>query len=476
MPPQLALLLCAGFVVYLLRLERKESAGVSSACWIPTLWMMACASKSLALWFSFNAGIEGNTDAEAGSPWDRALNLFLIVAGLVVVKRRKVNWETLARDNAWLLAIHLYALVSIGWSDFTFISVKRYVRFLGTILMAGVILSESNPRQALESIIRRMAFVLVPFSLLLIKYYPQMGVMYGQWSGELMWVGVAYQKNSLGILCFVSAFFLAWRLLRRWREPGLQVETTFPYGDVLVAGMALYLLKGPGTIYSASATSISVFALGLGVLLGLLWARQRQIQVGLPVVAIFAALLFLYGATTPFGARALGGSILELLGRNATFTDRDQIWAELIPIAMTAPLLGLGFGGFWVLPIKNGVTSPHNGYLGIMLELGIVGILLMFGFVLSMCKASHRCLSRDFWWGSLGICLLLMVVLHNTSEASFVRTSDVLWSLLVFVRMTLPLDCATYSLTSAESTSAETDTDFAQSGVSVPGAGLAPIR
>ncbi len=452
MPPQLALLLCAGFVAYLLRLERKESQGVSVASWIPTIWMMACACKSLALWFSFNAGTEGNPDAEAGSPWDRGLNLALIISGLVVVKRRKVDWETLARDNAWLIALHLYALISIAWSDFTFISVKRYVRFMGTILMAGVILSESDPRQAVESIIRRMAFVLIPFSLCLIKYYPQMGVMYGQWSGELMWVGVAYQKNSLGILCFVSAFFLAWRLLRRWCEPGDQrSDTELPYGDMVVTAMALYLLKGPGTIYNASATSISVLVLGLGVLLGLLWARKRQIRIRLPVLLIFTALLFLYGATTPFGARALGGSLLEVLGRNATFTDRDQIWAELIPIAMQDPVLGLGFGGFWVLPIKNGVTSPHNGYLGIILELGIVGVLLVLGFVLSMCRDSHRCLSRDFWWGSMGLCLLLMVVLHNTSEASFVRTSDVLWSLLVFVKAVLPLRTAVCASMSADS-------------------------
>ena len=47
MPRQLALLLCTAFVLFLLRLERRQSAGVSAALWIPTLWMLAIASKPL---------------------------------------------------------------------------------------------------------------------------------------------------------------------------------------------------------------------------------------------------------------------------------------------------------------------------------------------------------------------------------------------------------------------------------------------
>ncbi len=212
MPPTLALLLCSGFVVSLLRLERKQNPNVSHALWIPTLWMMSCACKPLASWFSAGQMTEDYGAVEAGSPWDRTFLICLLLAGILILKKRNLDWRSFRRDNTWLLVIYAYALVSIVWSEFPFVSLKRYIRFGGTLLMALVVLSEREPLRAFESVLRRSAFTLVPFSLLLIKYYPHLGVMFGRWSGQRMWVGVASQKNGLGILCFVSAFFLFWRI------------------------------------------------------------------------------------------------------------------------------------------------------------------------------------------------------------------------------------------------------------------------
>jgi len=279
--------------------------------------------------------------------------------------------------------------------------------------------------------------VLIPFSLLLIKYFPGLGVMYGRWSGELMWVGVADQKNSAGIIFFVSAFYLFWRLLREWRMRGLRQLTTQGYADAFVLLLALYLLKGSPKAFSA--TSVSVFTLGVGTLSWLLWMQGRRKMVGLAILMTIVVALFLYGFGTPFGARTIGSGLLQMLGRDATFTDRDQIWAELIPIVMQRPILGHGYGGFWILATRNQVTEAHNGYLDVMLVLGVAGAFLVFGFVVSMCRAAHAALHWDFWWGALGFCFLIMVVLHNTSEASFLRTSDLLWSLLVFIRVLLPV-------------------------------------
>ena len=437
MPPTLALVLCSGFVIYLLRLERKRAPDVSGAVWIPTVWMMSCASKPLASWFSNGQAAGGSGGVEAGSPMDRNLLTVLIIAGIFILLRRKLDWQSFQKNNKWLLFIYLFALVSIMWSDFPLISARRYIRFSGTLLMALVLLSEREPLDALEGVLRRTAFVLIPFSLLLIKYFPKLGVMYGRWSGELMWVGVADQKNSAGILFFVSAFYLFWRLLREWRTRGLRQLTRQSYADAFVLLLALYLLKGSPKAFSF--TSVSVFILGVSTLSWLLWMQRRPKLVGLSILMAVVVILFLYGLGAPFGARTIGSGILQMLGRDPTFTDRDQIWAELIPTAMQRPILGHGYGGFWILAIESQVTEAHNGYLDVMLVLGVAGVFLVFGFVVSMCRAAHTALHRDFWWGGLGFCFLIMVVLHNTSEASFLRTSDLLWSLLVFIQVLLPV-------------------------------------
>jgi O-antigen ligase len=303
--------------------------------------------------------------------------------------------------------------------------------------MALVILSEREPLHALESVLRRAVFILVPFSLLLIKYFPHLGATYGRWSGQLMWVGVASQKNGLGILCFVSGFFLLWRALRAWNNRRHATDKRQVYADLMVLAITFFLLKGPGGAYSA--TSIIVLVLGLGTLLVMLWIRKKRFPLKVYMLRTVVVLCFAYAFAAPFGAREALSGFLELIGRDPSFTDRDEIWAELIPIAMENPLFGKGYGGFWVRPIESAVNEAHNGYLDVMLELGLIGVLLIFGFVLSMCRAAYSALARSFWWASFGFCLLLMVVVHNTSESTFLKTSDLLWSLVVFLSVLLPV-------------------------------------
>ncbi|MCZ7636123.1 MAG: hypothetical protein M5U12_08860 [Verrucomicrobia bacterium] len=171
MPPPLALLLCTSFVLFLLRIERRQAAdaGVTGAVWIPTLWMLLIASKPLGIWF----GIGG--DAESGSSLDRVVLSGLGVAGVMVLARRHFDAVDALRQNQWLVALLVFMLLSTLWSDITFIAIKRWVRQALVVIMALLILSEPNPRLALESLLRRSIYILIPFSILLIKYYPALG-------------------------------------------------------------------------------------------------------------------------------------------------------------------------------------------------------------------------------------------------------------------------------------------------------------
>ena len=120
MPPPLALLLCTAFVLLLLRVERLKSPPVSVAVWIPTLWMLAIASKPLAVWF----GVTG--DNESGSLPDRLLLIGLSVAGIVVLAFRRFAWSRALRRHGWLLALLTYMFVSTLWSDITLIAFRRW--------------------------------------------------------------------------------------------------------------------------------------------------------------------------------------------------------------------------------------------------------------------------------------------------------------------------------------------------------------
>ncbi len=426
MPPPVALLLCTAFILFLLRIERRQSAGVSGAVWIPTLWMLAIASKPLGIWF----GTVG--DAESGSPLDRLFLSGLLCAGVIVLVRRQLDWRSALRENPWLLALLGYMFVSTLWSEMTLIALKRWGRECIMVIMALVMFSEPNRRQAFESLLRRCVYILIPFSILLIKYYPALGVSYGRWSGMQMWIGVTVHKNTLGRLCLVATVFLLWALYCRWQARNSAGQRYDTLADATVLVIAMYLMKGPGGAYSA--TSIATFAVGIVILIALTWLRKQEIRI--PAASLLASLAFLigFGTVTPFVGGSNVASFSSTFGRDESLTGRTEIWAELVPVVQRQPFLGSGFGSFWTSERRDSISSHgHNGYLDILLDLGAVGLGLYAILLLSCGRKLHAALAMDYEWASLGLCFLLMAVVYNYSESALGSLAEQMTAVFIFV-------------------------------------------
>ena len=141
MSPTGALVLCTGFVLFLLRLERKQAVGVSPALWIPTIWMLYAASKPLASWFAGSAQIAGG-EIDSGSPLDRNFLTVLLVLGLLVLARRRFAWFCVIKEHGWLMLLLGFMLLSVLWSDIPYVSFKRWIRDFQVVIMGLLVLSE----------------------------------------------------------------------------------------------------------------------------------------------------------------------------------------------------------------------------------------------------------------------------------------------------------------------------------------------
>jgi O-antigen ligase len=390
--------------------------------------MLCIASKPLAVWFQ-----TGVKDLESGSPLDRAFLTVLLFSGLFILALRKFSWSRAIKEHAWLMLLIGYMLVSIFWSEIPFMSFKRWIKELVAVVMAFVVQTEQYPRQALESLFRRTVYILIPFSLLLIKYFSKYGREYDRWSGQLMWVGVTLQKNGLGRLCIISGFFLIWRLVRRWQGSDIPASKFQTHADVLVLILTLWLLKGPPGVYPATATI--ALAAGLAAFVGLLWMKKGRINLGANTLTAIMVLVIAFGTVTPFVGGSTVGGFTSPLGRDDTLTGRTDIWAGLLPIVMRQPILGCGFGGFWTTETRkiHNIDEAHNGYLDGLLELGFVGLLLLSMFLLSSCRKAHRELTHDFYWASLWICYLFMAVVHNVAESSINSLTNHMTAGLIFL-------------------------------------------
>ena len=122
-------------------------------------------------------------------------------------------------------------------------------------------------------------------------------------------------------------------------------------------------------------------------------------------------------------------------------TGRTPLWEEVIRIASDNPVLGVGYGGFWVgdnvlrmwAKFDWGPESAHNGFLDLWLELGFIGCGLLVGFLVQSYKNMIARLRINYNFGVLQFMLFSIAVIYNYTESSLLKPSSLLWIMLVLV-------------------------------------------
>lgn len=432
MPSQLALIIVTAFVAFALRNEHKQSSDLSPATWIPTLWLLSAASKQLGRWFNITSTME------AGSPPDRLFLLVLGISGLIILFKRQFSWAEAIKKNYLLFLVLFYMLISTSWSTVPFISFKRFSKEVIALIMACLLFTEKERFKAISSILRRVIYIGLPFSFLVIHYFPYYGREYNRWSGELMWVGITSQKNGLALLCAVSALFLIWSLWENIRKHE-QLTSKLPLIlDIFMLLLSIYLFMGPKRTLSYSATSLVSLLAGLAVLIFSKLAVKKGAKIK-TILMSFALIIILIGIFMPFSGQSPSKSITGLVDRDETLTGRLNIWKALIPFAKKNILLGFGFGGFWTTRLREDIAAhSHNGYLDAILDLGIIGLALYLLFILSVMLKTVKLIGTQkidpsFFFLSL-VFVILVRSIAETSLGEFSTFSTGLllfWSLLV---------------------------------------------
>jgi len=423
MAPVEALLLTTFIICYLLYDDWKRRPNVSYALWIPLIWMMITGSRMLSHWFS-GGTVEISTDAYAyleGSPFDRIVFIMLIIAAGITLLRRNVEWGEVLGRNKWIVLLVLYSFISIAWSDFPDVSLKRWIKMIGVFLMTLVVFTEDDPVEALRTLGRRCAFILIPMSLTLYKYFPGMGRGYHPYTGELSILGVTNSKNSLGALCLVCGLFLIWELWTRKDSKNTKFSTNKFAIIFLIFPILFWLL------YKAnSATAIACFIIGIFTFYIMKRVTQRNKTflgfVLIEGILIVAGLEYLFDG--------LGFYVLELgtklLGRDLTFTGRTDLWNDLMSMA-GSPMSGYGYGSFWLGERMEKMwqmywwhpNEAHNGFIEIYLDLGIIGVIILGGIIISAFRSKMKEVDENMTLMSLRWTLLIVSIMYNITESAF---------------------------------------------------------
>jgi O-antigen ligase len=426
----LATVVCLLFIVCLFLTDLRRADGPSSALWVPLAWMFLAGSRWVSSWLGVAPSLASANDYAEGSPLDRAVFFALIVAGIVVLARRKIDWHRLLLNNKWIVLYLLYCLASMAWSDDPTILMKRWIKDLGNPIMALVILTERRPYEAVAVILRRLTFLLLPLSVLFIRYYPELGRAYHA-DGSPMFTGVGHQKNDLGLMCLMAGIYVFWELLQRRENKHPTFIHQHKIIAVVVIGMLAWLLR----MCDSQTSFVCLVAAVLILLLGRIAKRPATIFGVLLAAAVALPLAEMFN---------LKELALSFLGRDSSLTNRTVVWETLKTMEVN-PVVGTGFMSFWTgdrleemfRTFGAGINQAHNGYLEQYLNLGYVGVAFIAVIVLSGLLRVRRHLSDDPAAGMLRLSFIVSAVLYNYTEASFYGMNN-MWMLLLLGCLEVP--------------------------------------
>jgi len=427
MPAQIATLIFAVGIAGLYWLDRDKSVRMSKALWLPVIWLGIVSSRTVTGWLGIAppAGVDTQLD---GSPVDRFVFMVLLAAGVIALMGRSNRTKALLKASWPLLLYFSYCLLSTLWSPFPDVAFKRWIKAIGDLVMVLVVVTDPEPLEALRRLFSRVGFLLLPLSVLYIKYYPALGRGYDP-SGDPMNTGVTTNKNTLGVVALVLSLGALWgvkTVLAAKDEPArrrhLLAWSVFLGFGLIVLSMA------------HSSTSLACFALG----------SLLMLASGLPVIrcrpgavhALVLSIMLVGVLTMLFGGDA---TVVHALGRETDFTGRTEIWAAVIP-ACPNRLIGAGYESFWIGPWLTQVYSnlsrymhvneAHNGYIEVYLNLGWLGLILISTILIGGYRRAVAAFRRDPGLGGLALALIAASAVYSITEAGF-RNLDPVWIALL---------------------------------------------
>jgi O-antigen ligase len=329
-----------------------------------------------------------------------------------------------------------YCLVSIAWSDFADVAFKRWVKALGDVVMVLVVLTDANPVVAIKRFLARVGFVLVPVSILFIKYFPDLGRAYepgfGVWTP--MYTGVTTTKNLLGMITLVTGLGAMWRFLHMQRAEDGSRKKGQLLAEAALLAMVFWLLH-----LANSATSLSCFLMA-GTLILLTsrgWFRQ--------IPWLIHSLVFAMVAVSSFALfSSSGGGLLGTLGRDSTLTGRTDIWTQVLSMADN-PVFGTGFESFWLGTRLQKIwdlwwwhpNEAHNGYIEVYINLGWMGLTLLGILLINGYRNIIATFRTKPEMAEIKLAFFLVAVIYDFTESA-IRTMNPIWILFLLSIIAVP--------------------------------------
>jgi len=340
---------------------------------------------------------------------NQILYLFLFFSSLVVVIKRFDITLSFIKAERYLSLFVLLCLVSALWSDYPLLSIKRSFQFF---VMFLVIL------EALINVEHKILLKQLKIVVSLYLFFNFFGCLFIPLAIDPVfgtWRGIEVQKNLLAhstVYCLLSsiAFFIFDR-----------TKNSKFYNSALIL-LAVFII-----FMARSSTNLIVIV--IIVFLGFIFKIETifdKLKIGRSITGLLFLFLLSFGVIFFVFSSEIFSLVPGYFGKDMTLSMRVPIWEYLWTEVQKQFFLGYGFGTYWIMGHSRidifailfegfKVNEAHNGYLDIMLQLGVVGFMV---FLFPIIAYIQRMLKLN---SNVAILFLITMMTLNITETVLIK-------------------------------------------------------
>lgn len=420
-----------------------------------------------------------------GASFEKRKNIIIGLALFLATLRGSVFWPFFAETSSLLsvawIEVGLWALLSVlifqklrgdrAWNNFIdqwckkkmllsflvvsflsiFWSISIQASFYRTSILlcstfAGAYIGYQYGLRRLLNILFWYSAIVVIMSFVFSLFAPWLSVM-SNFPYFGAWRGIYWHRNHLGALvAFFNMVFLL-RVFINYRNKS----------KLLLLDAIFYIISLVLIYFTRSAAGyIITLVMNFSVAVIVIWLRIASSLKKVHYLTILSMTLI--GAILVFSNL---GFIFGLFNREASLTGRIPMWGTLLEtVVRGSPWIGYGFGAIWTISsFREGMQHAQgwafpiligdNGFLDILLHVGLLGLALFLGiwiktWVYSIKRGIHQRTLLDFF----PLFYMIFTLFANISFSLILETESFVWMVMVAILFALKKKNAQHELTS----------------------------
>jgi exopolysaccharide production protein ExoQ len=336
-------------------------------------------------------------------------------------------------ENPFLYLLFLMMSLSMFWSEIPILTLRHTLVLLGITTVAAYIAKQYNWVELCGFIKWATALQAI---LSLIDRDPQ---------GK-GWTGIYGHANGHGSHMGLSVALWAWYAVnypkQRWFA-------------VIIAAISLLLVEKT----NSAGAKVQIFVY-FSFLIYLQVVKKLPPKWQFVAVVLF---IILFSIATILITENLETIVVDVLGKDMTFTGRRPMWELLWETKIKSHLwLGYGYYSFWqpwrgisdsglvIMPNGYKVPNAHNGFMEILLDIGMIGLIFFLLAYLKTIATAIRYMNQSNQRESvLPFLFLMYLIMPALTNNRIIDFSD-FWCYYIFVVVRLSIDLHQMSVSSKE--------------------------